>query len=380
MPKFTETMEEGTIVKWYKIAGDVVQEGEPIVEIVGEKLTYDVESPAQGKLLRTLWSENSNVPVGEVIALIGDEMGDMSVGQAPVEEEALLPERREVVKRVEARPRVAASPLAKKLAREHGVDLTLVHSSTAEGRITEDDVMRFLESRSPSVDQDRGNVGLVPLTGVRRTIAQRMTISSQIPRITLVAETSGSGLLELQAQWSSRGMKLSPTDVIVKAVAFALKAHPVINSTFENGRVKIFERINVGVAVATDYGLVVPVVKDAEKRSISELAQEVERLTEKARSHALTEDDVKGGTFTVTNLGMFDVDIFTPLINPPQCAILGVGRIVERPVVVEGKILPKPTLMLSLSFDHRIVDGVAAAEFLRTVKKVVEDARSLAET
>jgi len=200
MPKFTETMEEGTIVKWYKIAGDVVQEGEPIVEIVGEKLTYDVESPAQGKLLRTLWSENSNVPVGEVIALIGDEMGDMSVGQAPVEEEALLPERREVVKRVEARPRVAASPLAKKLAREHGVDLTLVHSSTAEGRITEDDVMRFLESRSPSVDQDRGNVGLVPLTGVRRTIAQRMTISSQIPRITLVAETSGSGLLELQAQ------------------------------------------------------------------------------------------------------------------------------------------------------------------------------------
>ena len=222
-------------------------------------------------------------------------------------------------------------------------------------------------------------MSLVPLTGVRKTIAERMTVSSQVPRITLVAETSASDLLELQRQYSSRGIGLSPTDVILKAVALALKAHPTINSSFEDDQVKIFERINVGIAVATDHGLLVPVVKDADKRSISELAAEVASLTQKARSSTLTEEDVKGGTFTVTNLGMFDVDIFTPLINPPQCAILGVGRIAERPVVVEGKVLPKPTMTLSLSFDHRIVDGVPAAKFLRTVKELVEDARGLAQ-
>jgi len=379
MPKFTETMQEGTIVKWYKREGEIVNEGEPIVEIVGEKLTYDVESPAQGKLLKILQSENSNVPIGEVIAFIGDEMRDITLVGPPVGEKALPPEPKEFGKRIEVGPRVAASPLAKKLARESGVDLTLVHSSTAEGRITEADVIRFLESRSSRVDQDKGSMSLVPLTGVRKTIAERMTVSSQVPRITLVAETSASDLLELQRQYSSRGIGLSPTDVILKAVALALKAHPTINSSFEDDQVKIFERINVGIAVATDHGLLVPVVKDADKRSISELAAEVASLTQKARSSTLTEEDVKGGTFTVTNLGMFDVDIFTPLINPPQCAILGVGRIAERPVVVEGKVLPKPTMTLSLSFDHRIVDGVPAAKFLRTVKELVEDARGLAQ-
>lgn len=375
MPKFTETMEEGTIVKWYKREGDLVSEGEPIVEVVGDKLTCDIEAPAQGKLLRILQTENSNVSVGQIIALIGRE-GEAANVEAEPKDSVSQTELRETGRRIDARPRIPASPLAKKLAREHGVDLTQIQSSSPGGRIAEADVRRYLESRPAARFRDEEKNRGKPLTGVRKTIAERMTLSAHTPRITLVVEASANGLMELQRHYESKGVTVTPTDIIVKSVAKALKAHPGINSTFEGDQVKVLQHVNVGVAVDTDYGLVVPVVKDVQSKPVSEVAEEVRRIVERARSNALTQEDVSDGTFTVTNLGMFGVDAFTPLINPPQCAILGVGKITDRPVAIEGRVMSKPTVPLCLSFDHRIVDGAPAAKFLQTVKEILEDAQT----
>lgn len=375
MPKFTETMEEGTIVKWYKRKGDPVIEGEPIVEVVGDKLTCDIEAPAQGRLLKILQAENSNVPVGQIIALIGRE-GEPATVEPEPKDSVSQTELTETSRRIDARPRIPASPLARKLARNYGVDLTQIQSTSPGGRIAEADVRRYLESRRTARFRDEETNGGKPLTGVRKTIAERMTLSAHTPRITLVVEASANGLMELQRHYESKGVTVTPTDIIVKSVAKALNAHPGINSAFEGDQVKVLQHVNVGVAVDTDYGLVVPVVKDVQSKPISEVAEEVRGIVERARNNALTQEDVSDGTFTVTNLGMFGVDTFTPLVNPPQCAILGVGKIADRPVAIEGRVMCKPTVPLCLSFDHRIVDGAPAAKFLQTVKEILEDAQT----
>jgi pyruvate dehydrogenase E2 component (dihydrolipoamide acetyltransferase) len=379
MPKFTETMGEGTIAKWYKREGDRVEEGEPIVQVIGEKLTYDVEAPTSGRLLKIYRDENSNVPVGEVIAYIGGE------GEEPprigVEGEA-EPLKPAIVGRApKARTgerKVAASPLAKRLAQIHGIDLETVKGTGPGGRIVKEDVLRLVEGRGAAEAPERRVKEVIPLVGIRKTVAERMTLSSEIPRITLMVEVDVSGLYKLQRYYESlEGAKISITHVVVKAVAKALKEHPIMNSTLKGDRIEVFEDVNVGVAVATEQGLVVPVVKDAYNKSLAEIAEEVTVLADKARRNLLSREDVTGGTFTVTNLGMFGVDAFTPLINPPECAILGVGRVAERPIADEGRVVVKPTMQLCLSFDHRIVDGAPAARFLQRIKEILEGEASL---
>ncbi|MBS7644815.1 2-oxo acid dehydrogenase subunit E2 [Candidatus Bathyarchaeota archaeon] len=379
MPKSDLTMERGTILKWYKREGDKIMKGEPLVQIMAQKSTIDLESSVSGTVLKTLAEENEDVPVGKIIAILG-EPGEEIPSLEALEEEArpkalepileVSPKLEEVKSHVEVR----ASPLARKLAKEHGIDLREVEGTGPGGRVTESDVQRYLEAKAALKVEGRKVKESLPVTGLRRIVAERMVISATTaPRITLFMEVDASGIKAFRERLKFfENLQVSYTDILVKAVAKALREHPIMNSTFDGDSIKIFEDVNIGVAVATDMGLVVPVIHNADKLPLSEVSEKIRVLAEKARDNRLERADVSNGTFTITNLGMYDVDTFTPLINPPECAILGVGRIAEKPVVNAGRIEIKPMMTLSLSFDHRIVDGAPASRFMQTLKKIIE--------
>jgi len=358
MPKLSLTMKEGTVVQWFKKEGERVEKGEPVVEVLSDKVTYEVEAPASGVMRKILAEEGVDVPVAETLAIItapGEELPEVeAVAEEPAER---------------AKERIIASPAAKRLAREYGVNLYQVRSTGPDGRIVEEDVRRFVEGTkvAPRVRE------VIPLTGIRKTAAERVSLSARTaPHSTITMEVDMSNAAKLRTKF-----QFSYTDVLVKAVAKALTEHPVMNSTLEKDQIEIFEDVNVGVAVATEKGLIVPVVRNADKKELEEIASTVKELVEKARQGKLTREEMSGGTFTITNLGMFGVDFFTPIINPPESAILGVGRVVEKPVVVDKEIVTKPMMHVSLSFDHRVVDGVPAARFLGKVKQILESLGSL---
>jgi len=361
MPKLSLTMKEGTVGKWYKKEGDTVSKDEPIVEIISEKATYDLESPASGVLGKILVEEGVDAPVNSVLAFI------TALGEPVPEMEQAVRAARTVE---EAGKRVLASPAAKRLAREHGIDLSLVEGSGPEGRIGEEDVERFVEEMSGVAPRVKK---IVPLSGYRKTTAERVSASFKVaPHSTIMMEVDVSKMKLLHEK-----LQVSYTAILVKAVARALIEQPIMNSTLEGDAIKIFEDVNVGVAVATENGLVVPVIRNADRRSFQELDAALKVLAEKARQGKLAMEDVAGGTFTISNLGMYGVEFFTPIINPPEAAILGVGRVVEKTLVVDGNVKIKPVMTLSLSYDHRIVDGVPAAQFLSRVKEFVEDPEML---
>jgi pyruvate dehydrogenase E2 component (dihydrolipoamide acetyltransferase) len=379
MPKSSLTMEQGTILKWYKKEGDRIEKGEPLVQIMEQKSTIDLESTVSATVLKILAGENEDVPVGRIIAVLGEPGEEIppleELGVEEAKPKALEPELK-ASKFEEAKPyaEVKASPLAKKLAKEHGIDLSEIKGTGPGGRVTESDVQKYLEARAALKVEGKRVKETIPVTGLRRIVAERMVMSATTaPRITLFMEVDASGIKAFRERLKVfENLQVSYTDILVKAVAKALKEHPIINSTFEGDSVKIFEDVNIGVAVATDMGLVVPVIHNADQLPLSEISEKVRILAEKARENRLERRDVSDGTFTITNLGMYDIDTFTPLINPPECAILGVGRIVEKPIVKAGRIEVKPMMILSLSFDHRIVDGAPASRFMQTLKKIIE--------
>jgi pyruvate dehydrogenase E2 component (dihydrolipoamide acetyltransferase) len=356
MPRLSLTMKEGTVGTWYKKEGDNVEKGEPLVEVFSEKATYDLEAPASGILRKILVQEGVDTPVNAVLAVI------TALDEAFSEAE-ISAEMRRVVEGVEKR--ILASPAAKRLAREYGIDLSLVKGSGPEGRIVEEDVRRFIEETRgilPKVKE------VIPLSGYRKTSAERVSASFKTaPHSTVVMEVDISKAIALHDK-----LEVSYTAIIVKAAAKTLAEYSIVNSKFEGNQIKIFEDVNVGVAVTTENGLVVPVIHNADKKTLEEIDAAIKELTEKARKGRLAREDLTGGTFTITNLGMYGVEFFIPIINPPEAAILAVGRVVEKPVVVDGKIEIKPMVMLSLSYDHRIVDGAPASEFLRRVREKLE--------
>jgi len=358
MPRLSLTMKEGTVGTWYKKEGDNVEKGEPLVEVFSEKATYDLEAPASGILRKILVQENDEAPVDAVLAVI--TAPDESFSEAEISAE--MPKTVEATEK-----RILASPAAKRLAREYGIDLSLVEGSGPEGRIVEEDVRRFIEEARgilPKVKE------VIPLSGYRKTSAERVSASFRTaPHSTVVMEVDVSKTMALHHK-----LQVSYTAILVKAVAKSLAEYSIINSTLEGNEIKIFEDVNVGVAVATEDGLVVPVIHNADKKTLEEIDAAIRELTEKARQGKLAKEDLTGGTFTITNLGMYGVEFFIPIINPPEAAILAVGRVVEKPVVVDGKIEIKPMIMLSLSYDHRIVDGAPASEFLRKAKEKLEKA------
>jgi len=367
MPRLSLTMKTGTVVQWFKKEGETVQKGESLVEVLSEKVTYDVEAPESGVLRKILAMEGMDVPVAQAIGIIAqlDEQIPETELVLTAPEEAAKVEavsERELVEKVEER--IAASPAAKRLAREHSVDLSKVVGTGPEGRIVEDDVKKFMEETkvAPRVRE------VIPLTGIRKTTAERVSLSARTaPHSTITMEVDVTKAVRLREETQA-----SYTDMLVKAVAKALREHPIMNSTLDDDQIKVFEDINIGIAVATEKGLVVPVVHNADKKSLSDIASALKEVVDKAREGRLTKEDVTGGTFTITNLGMYGVDVFIPIINPPETAILGVGRVTEKPVVISGQLAIKPVIQLSLSFDHRIVDGAPAAKFLQKIKQILE--------
>lgn len=369
MPRLSLTMKEGTVVQWFKNLGDTVQKGEPLVEVLSEKVTYDVEAPESGVLRKILAAEGVNVPVDQAMGIIAAPDEPLTETSAATPISAAVAENPATAQKVEIpaeTDRVPASPAAKRLAKELSVDLAQVSGTGPEGRIVEDDVKRFAERTSPAQPKVRE---VVPLVGIRKTTAERLSLSARTaPHSTITMEVDMSRSVKLREE-----VAVSYTDILVKAVALALKENPLLNATLENEQIKVFADVNVGVAVATDRGLLVPVVHNADGKTLSEIAGVTKDLVEKAKQNKLTKDDLTGGTFTITNLGMYGVDVFIPIINPPETAILGVGRIAEKPVIVNNEIKPKPLMQLSLSYDHRIVDGAPAAQFLQKVKQILEN-------
>jgi pyruvate dehydrogenase E2 component (dihydrolipoamide acetyltransferase) len=365
MPRLSLTMKTGTVVQWFKKENETVQKGEPLVEVLSEKVTYDVEAPASGVLRKILAEEGSDVPVDRAIGLIG-------AADEPISQDAAEPEpaqervatTSQLQKSEKSSERVLASPAAKRLAKELNVGLGQVKGTGPEGRVVEDDVRLFAEQlgAKPRVQE------IIPMIGVRKTTAERLSFSARTaPHSTVIMEVDMSNAARIHLE-----TRLSYTEMLVKAVASALHEHRMMNATLDGDKIKVFEDVNVGVAVAAEKGLVVPVIRNADKKSLTEIASVLPALVEKARQGELTKDDMSGGTFTITNLGMFGVDVFIPIINPPETAILGVGRVVEKPLAVNGQVTVRPMMQLSLAYDHRVVDGAPAAQFLQTVKKTLE--------
>jgi pyruvate dehydrogenase E2 component (dihydrolipoamide acetyltransferase) len=367
-------MKTGTVIEWFKKEGEMVEKGEPVVEVLSEKVTYDVEASATGVLRKILVEEGMDVPVGAKLAFIAALDEELPEEEMEAEE---APAVKEVVKEATAkeepmltvvRERVLASPAAKRLARECEVDLTQVHGTGPNGRIVEEDVKRFLQEKTELMPKIREEL---LLSGIRRTTAERLASSFQTaPHSFIVTDVDMTKAAKLRET-----TRISYTSILVYAVAKALRKHPTVNSTLVDGRVRVFEDINIGVAVSTDKGLLVPVIHNADKKQLEEISSELRELAEKARQGKLSREQLTGGTFTLTNLGMFDVDMFLPIINPPEAAILAAGRTVKKPVVVNNKIEIKQTMTLTLAYDHRILDGAPASMFLGRIKKIIEEVR-----
>ncbi len=358
MPRLSLTMKEGTVGKWYKLEGDKVEKDEPLVEVISEKATYDVEAPSSGILGKILVSEGLDVPVNTVLAIITAE------GEALPAEEAQ--ERPQSESRPEREGRVIASPAAKRLARESGIDLNTVTGTGPEGRISEEDLteaIRRSEGFLPKVRE------IIALSGYRKTSAERLSQSFRTaPHSTVMMYADAS---RMKALHESENVSL--TSIIVCAVAKALVKKPRINASYDDGKIKVFQDINIGIAIATDHGLMVPIIRNADHQSFQQVEATIKELTQKAKEMKLEKRDTSGGTFTITNLGMYGIEFFSPIVNPPEAAILGIGSIRDKPVAVGGEVVIKPLIGLTLAYDHRIVDGAPAADFLALVKQLLED-------
>ncbi len=413
MPTLGLTMESGVITRWLKKVGDPVNKDEPLFTVETDKAENEVESPVSGVLLQIVVPEGQEVPVQQVIAYVG-QPGEMpaapgpSVGPRAPGQEAAAPAPIAVGPNGGAAPgttrELRASPLARRVARELGVDLAQVKGSGPEGRIQEADVRAFAAARqqqaaavaaAPSLAAPAappaptpvaaeaaapapGAAGRVePLNRIRRVTAERMAQSARsVARVTLFAETDFDEAVRfrkhLKDEFEKRyGVKLSYDAMLVKACASALREFPIMNAQWADNAVRYLPEVHVGVAVAVEAGLLVAVVRDADRKSLVEIARDIDAMAARAREGKLGVAEMAGSTFTITNLGGYGVDAFTPIVNPPEAAILGVGRIAQRPVVVDGRLEARHTCWLSLSFDHRIVDGAPAGDFLSRVAEII---------
>jgi pyruvate dehydrogenase E2 component (dihydrolipoamide acetyltransferase) len=376
-------MEMGTIVRWLKNEGDPVAVGEPLYELDTEKVTQEVEAEASGVLLR-IAVPSGEVPVGETVAVIG-QAGEAVSLDAPAEAvpaprpvQPAPPRATPPSNGAPAHARIKASPLARRVARERGIDLAAIAGTGPDGRIVAEDVERAASAPAPApvaVPARVEEVESVPLSNVRRTIARRLTAAWEVPAFELVvsADMTRANALVEGARALTPGVHVTVTDVLAKLCASALVRHPDVNVQFDGDALVRFPSANIGLAAAAPQGLVVPVVRSVERLSLVEFATQRAEAIGRAREGRLRPDDLEGGTFTISNLGMYGIEQFVAVLNPPQAAILAVGAAEERPVVRGGEVVVRPMLTLTLTVDHRAVDGAPAAEFLRTLKAFVEE-------
>ncbi|MBN9393318.1 MAG: 2-oxo acid dehydrogenase subunit E2 [Chloroflexi bacterium] len=392
--------DEAAVSAWFKKPGAPVRQGDLLAELIVEKVNLEVEAPADGILLEIKADVGQAVTPGAVLARLGtaEEWAILQsrqtaafpptpapfpVAAGPVSQ-AAAPVAAQAPGQTVTLAEVVASPAAKRLLRENNLTLEEVAAFTGGTvrRIGEEEVKRYLGARAEAgASSPAAGAGaapseegkLVPYSGLRRVIGDRMARSlREMAQLTISAEADITRLVDRREALKAEGTNLSYTALIAKAVALTLPRHPYLNAALEGDSIRLHSKLNLGIAVNLDEGLVVPVIPDAGSRSVAELAAEIQRVSDLARRHALTIENNSGGTFTITNLGTSGVDMFTPIINPPQVAILGVGRINERAGIIDGKIAICKMLWLSLSFDHRIADGAPAAAFLKDVRLQLE--------
>ena len=425
LPMLGETMNEGTIVSWQKVEGETVRRGEVLFTVESDKATLEVEAPASGVLRKILAPAGTAVPVLTVIGWIADTMDEPvpeASGAAPAESTPVPPSERAGTGALQASPPVAqvgkvfASPRARRVARERGLDLSRVRPSGSAGRIVERDVLSALvtsEARSTPIAErvarelgvdladvvGTGRSGLItrqdveraalepkkaaapelqPLTRTQRLMAERMTTSfTTAPHFYLHVEVNARALLTLRQELlaaveAEAHVRLTVTDILIRLCALALVKHPIALSQWTPDGLRPAGGVNIGVATDTPGGLLVPVIRDVDRLSLAEIAHRRTELVDRARAGKSTLQDFEHGAFTLTNLGMFRVDSFEAILNPPQAAILAVGRIKDRPVAVDGQLAIAPTMNLVLSVDHRVLDGAAAARLLDDLVELVE--------
>lgn len=406
LPDIGEGVAEGEVLKWLVKEGTEVKENEPLVEIMTDKVNVEIPSPKKGTVLRLMAKEGEVVKVGQVLIVIG-EKGEQAAApaapNAPVSVAAEPPATRPITKLKEApappaspvptpkKPQeILATPATRKLARDLGVELAVVQGTGPSGRITDEDVRHFKQSgKGPgalavTVPGKAGIEERVQLRGIRRKIAEHMVKSTQTAaQVTHVDEVDMTEVVHLRGKAKvsaeKRGIKLTYLPFIIKALIPALKQYPYLNASLDDDRSEIVLKkyYNIGIATDTERGLVVPVVKDADHKSINQIAQEISQLSEKARTGQLALNEVQGSTFTITNVGGIGGMFATPIINFPEVAILGVHKITRRPVVKNDQIVIRDMTYFSVSFDHRVIDGAMAAQFMNTIKQYLEDPKLL---
>jgi pyruvate dehydrogenase E2 component (dihydrolipoamide acetyltransferase) len=430
MPKMSDTMEEGVVVKWLKHEGDRVASGEALAEIETDKAVLELEATTAGVLRKILAQEDNKVPVGQLIAVIGSEDEDVSslIGRSsspalqpsPVtiaaSQASAIPRsmgapgagaaaRQDPVRR----ERIDASPLARRMAEEAGIDIAQAHGTGPGGRVVKRDIEAFLgqlrsQPSSPSAmpvtlpgaaveAMPQASAQPAPVEGagvdhterelsmMRKAIARRMALSkTTAPHFYITSEIDMERAIAMRQslnELATDEVRISFNDMILKAVANALRQFPRMNVSYADDRLRLHQRVHLSMAVALDDGLITPVIRDCDRKSLGEIAREAKELTERARARRLKPEDYTGGTFSVSNLGMFDVEAFGAIINPPEAAILAVGSVKQRPVVVDGQLSIGHRMKVTLSGDHRAIDGATAAQFLQIVKRLLEQPLTL---
>ena len=350
--------EQGRVIRWLKREGDRVSQGEPIAEIESAKVTAEVESPASGVVSRIAVADGASAKAGDLLATIGEEAysPDSPASQPYVPQ---------------------ADPAVRRLAEAYGIDLDQVETDRERGKVQEASVRALIEETTPEIRE-------VPIVGMRRTVADRLYGSLQSSAqvtITTEADATESEQLrqDLVSKWRSKGVRPMALAMLIKACARALIENPRLNATVSRETITLHKHVNVGFAVGVESGLVVPVIKLAEQKSLIDISREARELALRALRDQLSPSEMADGTFTITSMGAYDVDTFTPITNPPQVAILGTGRLVEKPVVHNGEITKRSMVALSLTFDHRAVDGVPAGQLLKAIKQYLEQPGWLVE-
>ncbi|HKO57452.1 MAG TPA: dihydrolipoamide acetyltransferase family protein [Thermoanaerobaculia bacterium] len=408
MPKMGDAMSEGKVVRWYKKAGDAVKKGEPLLEIETDKVNLDLEAESDGTLSDLQAEEGAVVPVGGVLAhILGEgEKAAPAKAEKPSPESRRATDKKDSVKHstgeygeaIEMKgPRVdktgpapaqqpsgesdrrKSSPLARKMARELGVSLDAVQGSGPKGRIVAADVKNFrgappAPSAAPRAPQQQLTANRIPLSGMRRTIAKRLAESTgPIPHFYLTADYDVTQLMAVRQQLIDiEGVKISLNDFIIRAAALALRHHPFVNASWGDDFIGQHAEVHIGVAVSTPEGLITPVVRDADTKSVRQIAEEVRALADKAKNRKLTPNEYQGSTFTISNLGAWGIEEFTAIINPPNVAILAIGAAEARPVVIDRQVVIRERMKITMSCDHRVIDGAAGAEYLRTLRQYLE--------
>ncbi len=416
------TMKQGTVSKWYKNESDAIEKGEVLFEVETEKITNQIESPAGGILFQIVVPTGSTVPVGTILGIIAEpgeqpERIEGMLSNETVKTEAASGGKPSEETKPAAKPRILSTPSARRLAGELEIDINLVPGTGPDGRVKESDVRKFHEEGPPvpeitplaaamikqegldifeitgtgeggkitKEDVERllaagkapaeaipapAEVRVIPMQGIRKVIADNMHASLQnAAQLTAFTEVDVTEMVHfrdlVREAHQKEEVKISYNDIIILASVRALKRHPIMNSTLVNEEIILHDAVHMGIAVALKEGLIVPKLRNAEKKSLFQIAKEARELAGRARKGALTMDEATGGTFTITNVSMLDMDGFTPVLNPPETGILGVGRVIEKPAVVNGEIVIRHMMTLSLTFDHKVVDGAPAMTFLQ---------------